>query len=123
MEFYEYLRRETNYDVNLIWDNLLRTVNMWDLKKDAVELHSAFRYLVSEHTNKRIALMLYIYFEDRIDYCLNYAHSMPEHSDIYITTDTEAKRRSSANASVKCNKLVVLVIQNRGRDVSSLLKH
>lgn len=124
MEFYEYLRRETNYDVNLIWDNLLRTVNMWDLK-ERMQLNYILPSDISyqEHTNKRIALMLHIYFEDRIDYCLNYAHSMPEHSDIYITTDTEAKKAliEQKFSSVKCNRLVVSVIQNRGRDVSALL--
>ena len=62
MEFYEYLRRETNYDVNLIWDNLLRTVNMWDLK-ERMQLNYILPSDISyqEHTNKRIALMLHIF--------------------------------------------------------------
>lgn len=124
MEFYEYLRKKTNYDVNLIWDNLLRTVNMWDLK-ERMQLNYILPPNISSSIvgNKRVALMIHLYFEDKIDYCLHYVQSMPQNSDIYITTDMEEKKLliEQKFASIKCNNLTVLVIENRGRDVSSLL--
>lgn len=124
LEFYEYLRRETNYDVNMIWDNLLRTVNMWDIK-ERMQLNYILPDDISRHVSdsKRIALMMHIYFTDMIDYCVKYAKSMPQNCDFFITTDTEEKKRLIERkfADLKYNKLVVLVIENRGRDVSSLL--
>lgn len=32
-DLYEYIRSETDYDINLIWDNILRTENMWEIKE------------------------------------------------------------------------------------------
>ena len=124
-ELYDYLRKKTNYDVNLIWDNILRTTNMSDVK-DRMQLN----YILSkefsnlkENKDHKIALVLHIYFEDKIDYCLKYAYSMPENADIYITTDTEKKKQLIMQkfGELKCRKLEVIIIKNRGRDVSALL--
>ncbi len=45
-ELYEYLRNYTDYDVNLIWDNMLRVQNIADIKK-AVQLN----YVLSSKVN------------------------------------------------------------------------
>lgn len=123
MELYEFLRKDTDYDVNLIWDNLLRTVNMWDLK-ERMQLNYILPTDISTPViNKRIALMIHIYFKDKINYCLNYAKSVPDTCDIYVTTDSDDKRlliEEKFKAS-GLNRLNVFVIENRGRDVSSLL--
>lgn len=124
-EFYDFLRNNTDYDVNLIWDNILRTTNMSDVK-DRMQLNYILPKDFSKpNTSKhrKIALMLHIYFEDKIDYCYNYASSMPENADVYITTDTEEKKQLILQkfCELKCRKLEVITIKNRGRDVSALI--
>ena len=103
----------------------MRTENVADIKKC---LH--LNYVLSEEhaytpINKdiRIALFLHIYSMDLVDYCLDYAKSMPENSDVYITTDTEEKIEiiQDCFSKLKCKRLKVILVENRGRDVSALL--
>jgi len=124
-EFYEYLKNESAYDVNLIWDNLLRTVNMSNLK-DRMQLN----YILSEklssgepHRDRKVALIMHLYNEDQMDYCINYANAMPEDADIIITTDTEAKKAAILSISevLKPRRVLVRIVENIGRDVSALL--
>ena len=131
-EFYAYLRKETKYDVNLIWDNLLRTVNMADIK-DRMQLNYVlpqrgilplqFSETPVEKPLGRIALLLHIYYEDQIEWCYRYAANMPAEADVYVTTDSEAKREQiqARFAGLACGKLEVRCVENRGRDVSALL--
>lgn len=125
VEFYDYLKNNTDYDVNLIWENILRTTNMSDVK-DRMQLNYVLPKEFSklhERIDRKIALMLHIYFEDKIDYCYNYASSMPQDADIYITTDTEKKKNLILQKflNLECRKLEVIIIENRGRDISALL--
>ncbi|MBP2242348.1 rhamnosyltransferase [Cytobacillus eiseniae] len=126
LEFYEYIKNKTSYNVNLIWDNVLRTNNMADIK-NALNLNyvlpTSINKTIELPPSKKIALILHIYFEDLIEYCLNYAKSMPVESDIFITTDTEEKKKSIKKAfeEIKCANFKIILIKNRGRDISALL--
>lgn len=87
----QYIDEHTDYDVNLIWDYLLRTKNLTDIyyqlqlenvvPKNIVE--KPFEY------SKKCAVILHIYYKDLVerlaDYCLNF----PDNTDFYITTTTE----------------------------------
>ena len=123
-DLYEYLRNETSYKVDMLWENLLRTTNMWDLK-----LRMQLQYILPDHfvekepSKSKLALAMHIYYEQSIDKCFVYAQNMPVDTDIYISTDTseKAEKIRSAFAGVNCGNLLVVVITNRGRDVSALL--
>lgn len=87
----QFIDEHTDYDVNLIWDYLLRTKNLTDIyyqlqlenvvPKNIVE--KPFEY------SKKCAVILHIYYNDLVerlaDYCLNF----PDNTDFYITTTTE----------------------------------
>lgn len=87
----QYIDEHTDYDVDLIWDYLLRTKNLTDIyyqlqlenvvPKNIVE--KPFEY------SKKCAVILHIYYKDLVerlaDYCLNF----PDNTDFYITTTTE----------------------------------
>lgn len=127
IEVYEYIKNNLDYDINLIWDNLLRAEHMVDIKH---RMHLNYilpsAYVNTSYTaskQDKIALILHVYYEDLIEYCFHYAQSMPEHADIYVTTSSleNKKKIESRFKDLKCNKLTVLQIENRGRDVSSLL--
>lgn len=125
VELYEYIKDNFNYDLNMVWDNILRVQNMADIKR---QMHLNYilpsKYVMNKTENKKkVALVMHVYFKDLVTYCLEYAKSMPSYADIFITTDTEDKKQCIIEAfkDIKCNKLEVILIQNRGRDVSALL--
>lgn len=121
---YDYIDKETDYDVNLIWDNLLRVENMADLKRNLqLNFIQPKRYRINADTpKKKIALIMHMYFADLIDECLHYAKSMPAYADIYITTNAEEKKKLIEDAfSILPNRVDVRVTPNRGRDVGPFL--
>ncbi|OKP85719.1 rhamnan synthesis protein F [Paenibacillus sp. P32E] len=126
LETYDYIRENLDYNVDLIWDNILRTSNQADIKKNMqlnYILPTSYVDKNVEIKNRKVALIMHLYFEDLLQSCYEYAESMPAEADIYITTNTEAKKKSIHEVfdKIKCNRLEVRVIENRGRDVSSLL--
>ena len=124
LKLYNYLKENKKYDTDLIWENLLRTENMYDIKNT---LHLNYN-LPSKYTlnklenNHKIGLFLHIYFEDLIDECFDYSSNLPEHADIFITTNSEEKKKKiEEKFSTLKNKVDIKVIENRGRDVSAFL--
>lgn len=124
LKLYNYLKENTRYNTDLIWENLLRTENMYDIKNT---LHLNYS-LPSSYTlnklenNHKIGLFLHIYFEDLIDECFEYSSNLPEHADIFITTNSEEKKKKiEEKFSTLKNKIDIKVIENRGRDVSAFL--
>lgn len=129
MELYEYLRVNNLYDTDMIWENLLRTCNHADFVKNLQLQYilpsnmAPVEQVNSYLKNNKVALIMHLYFEDLIEYSFKYASSMPADTDIYITTDTEKKKEKIIEkfTQLKCSKLEVRIVQNRGRDVSGLL--
>ncbi len=126
-DLFDYIRDHTNYDTNLIWDNILRTQHLADIK-NCLQLNYIVPSNVMENNNQpalahKVALVMHLYYVDLIDYCFNFALSMPEECDVYITTDTEEKRVKILKGfqNLPCKKMTVRVIENRGRDTSALL--
>ena len=120
---YEYLRDHTGYDTDLIWQNLLRTVQLSDLTKNL----QLVRVLSQDNAQPipqkfRVALVLHLYYMDILDQILRYARSMPEGCDVIITVGSEEK---ACIVKERCEgmpyNIDVRVIENRGRDVSALL--
>ena len=125
LELYEYLRDETNYNLDMVWDNLLRTANMSDIK-ERMQLNYVLPQTyakTNEYSQKKIALFMHIYNEDLINYCKKYAQSMPKYADILITTNTKTKceKIMAAFSDLGKDRVKVIEIKNRGRDVSALL--
>lgn len=128
-ELYEYLKNETDYDVDLIWDTILRNYHQYDIVKNmnltyVLPTNQYNEALLEKQTQEnKVALVMHLYFEDLLEDSYKYVSSMPNNADVYLTTDTEQKKLAIEKvfAKLPCHKLEVRVIQNRGRDVSSLL--
>jgi rhamnosyltransferase len=125
----EYIQKHLTYDTDMIWEHILRTANMYDIKNLLHLNYILPKYHIVPHEKRktpRIALMLHSYYPELIDYCLNYAQSMPKGSDLIVTVPSEkqkelvaaeiAKREPSTFKAVE-----IIVIQNIGRDVSAFL--
>lgn len=126
---FEYLRDETDYDVDFIWETLLRNYHLYDIVKNlnltyVLPTNQCDKEKLAVQTGRmKIALVMHIYFEDLLESSYRYVSSMPEETDVYITTDTETKKKAIEKvfSPLPCRKLEIRVIENRGRDVSSLL--
>ncbi len=127
VEAMDYIKNHLDYDENLIWDNVLRVQNQADVRK-CLHLNYILSSRVEEepekkYEGKKIALVIHSYFMDLVPYCLQYAKSMPSCCDVYVTTDSREKVKvvKKAFAELDVAKVEVLLVENRGRDVSALL--
>lgn len=128
-ELYEFLKGKTPYDVDFIWETILRNYPQYDLVKNmnltyVVPKEHCDRELLDRQVKEnKIALVMHLYFPDLLEESYRYVSSMPEQADIYLTTDKEEKKAAIEEifAKLPCHKLEVRLIENRGRDVSSLL--
>ncbi len=121
----EYIKNHTDYDTNLMWDSVLRKFNMADIKK-MMHLNYILPKNVEvnkEDTGLKTALIMHIYYEDLLEETIKYINNMPKSADLIITTPKSELVNiiEERCEKLKFNKLVVLLIENRGRDVSSLL--
>jgi rhamnosyltransferase len=109
----------------MIYDDLLATQSM-----STINDHLHFDCILSTGTlikngegiNKKIALVMYIYPDDLIEYCRIYAESIPETAYIFIVnTSLEVSEKCKSNFRDLKNKIEYRIQPNRGRDNTALL--
>lgn len=128
-ELHEFLKNETDYDVDFIWETVLRNYPQYDIVKNMNLTYVLPKEYYDSETLKKdlaenkVALVMHLYFLDLLEESYRYVSSMPKEADIYLTTDKEEKKAAIEEkfAKLPCHKLEVRLIENRGRDVSSLL--
>lgn len=106
----ELIDRNTNYDVNLIWDYLLRTKNLTHIWNQLqLEYVIPNNVLEKEYTyTKPIAVILHIFYDDQVERIAKYCENFPDNTDFYITTvKSEVKRKieaifSQSHLNFKC---------------------
>lgn len=121
----QYLQEETEYPVEMVWQNLIRTCHMSDLVEN-LHLSRIFdrenSFALPETTEQKAALFMHIYDHTMAAELAGYAASLPDEADIYISTVSEEKKSAISNAFGKLkNRIEIRVLPNRGRDVSALL--
>jgi len=125
-ELFAFIKNETDFDEDLILQNLLRSCNQYDIR-NCLQLNyilpSNMNQSLPGNRQKKIALFLHIYYADLIEKMFFYAQSMPIDADVYITTDSVEKKEKIQNvfSELSCNMLHTEIIPNRGRDVGALL--
>lgn len=122
-DLYDYLCQHTDYDTTLIWDNILRTVNLADLTKNLQLTYVLPTQVAVPPTRRqRVALVMHMYYMELLTHMLQYASAMPQDSDLIITVGSQDKadtvRRATADMP---QRVIVRLVENRGRDVAALL--
>ena len=121
----KYIEDHTSYDTKLIWENIIRTVNQYDLYN-----RFALNYIISDSAakkpaekDKKIAVVIHIYYMDLVKECKKYLINFPDSASVLVTTTSEEKKQVIAQefCDLPMEDLSIEVIPNRGRDVSSLL--
>lgn len=121
----KFLTEQTDYDCNLIWDNLLRTVNQYDLKN----WFNWNTVLPTDYSHRKplgtkIAIIFHSYYSDILEKYLHNIESFPDGSDFYFTTDTEEKREKlMARMAPYADRfhMEFRLVENQGRGVSAFL--
>lgn len=125
LDLYEYLRDHTDYDVDMIWDAILPSYNIDDIRKamhlDYVLPSQAIN--PQTHGRPRSAFIYHVYFMDLLEDTCHYIASLPEETDLYITSteDKIPQIREYMQQHGISHQATFIPVINRGRDVSALL--
>lgn len=125
LDLYEYLRDHTDYDVDMIWDAILPSYNIDDIRKamhlDYVLPSQAIN--PQTHNRPRSAFIYHVYFMDLLEDTCHYIASLPEETDLYITSteDKIPQIREYMQQHGISHQATFIPVINRGRDVSALL--
>lgn len=130
------LSENSMYDINLICQNLCRTQTMSSIRdnlqlnyflssKYTKQINSTIEKALDSSVPKsiRVALIVYIYYEDAVLDCLNYANNLNGIADLYIVTsreDTLLVCKKYAE-ELELNNTTFVLKENKGRDISSFL--
>ncbi len=123
----KFLKENTTFDTNLIWDDLLRTQKGSLIKRN---LHLNYfldeKYFNGDENilkeNLKTAMLLYSYYDDMGEYALSYAKNLPSWVDIYIYVVNEnTKKIYEKIFSALPNKTKVIIKENRGQLASAVL--
>jgi len=120
----DYIDKHTDYDVSLIYKYFLRVFDHDTLANilNLVRIFPTENYL-TEPSNKKVAVVTHLYYEDLWEYAYEHMKNIPEYVDVIITTDTQEKKQFfEENILGKLNNhSQVIVVNARGRDMSALL--
>lgn len=128
-ELYAYLRDETDYPLDLIWKNMIRTMHPYDFTRN-LGLTRLIPERVQDEAcaagvrkNRRIALCMHLYFMDMLPQSCAFAANMPPETDVFISTNTPEKKQQIEEAfrTLPLHAVTVKVVENRGRDVAAFL--
>lgn len=125
LDLYEYLRDHTDYDMDMIWDAILPSYNIDDIRKamhlDYVLPSQAIN--PQTHDRPRSAFIYHVYFMDLLEDTCHYIASLPEETDLYITSteDKIPQIREYMQQHGISHQATFIPVINRGRDVSALL--
>ncbi len=122
VEFRDYLVHETDFDMNLIWDNLLRTANLYDIKQRLQLNYILPRDECAPQTcgGQKVALFAHLYYPDMLQTLLPHMDAMPEDADLFLTTDTEEKA-ALIRKKMGARRFTLKLIDNRGREYAGFL--
>lgn len=120
-EILHFIKKNTNYDLSLVYDYLLKYYNITFLKQ-CFNWNYVLPTRISgceEKLHKKTILVAHLYYENLFEYCLSYLKNLPEWIDLLITTDTEEKKIVLQNRINNRGK--VILVNSRGRDISAFL--
>lgn len=122
---FDYIKENTGYNIDLIWQHILRVYNISDIREC---LH--LNYIISDDVhgaddfkNKKVAVVAHLFYADLMDDTLVYLRNIQEDIDLYITVANRETENKVYNyfSSIKRNNVKVLLSGDRGRDAGALL--
>ena len=121
----DYVKNNTAYNVDLIWQHILRTQKMSVLRQN-LNLNYILSSTISgklANPSRKVALVCYVYYPDDVDELLSYARNAEWLADLYFVSsrdDTLAAARKCLSDS-SFSSVRFLKKTNKGRDLSTYL--
>ena len=121
----EYIKNNTSYNVDLIWQHILRTQKMSVLRQNL-----NLNYILSSTTggklinpSKKAIVICYVYYPDDVEECLSYVRNAEGLADLFFVSsrdDTlETARKCLSDSSFSSVRF--LKKTNKGRDLATYL--
>lgn len=113
-ELYDYLKKHTDYDVNYIWDNMLRVQNISDIKK-AVQLNYVLSTRAAEYTKEPEKKVLFVVFVSDIRHMYgNYKRleNLPDTCDVLLAAPSE-EVLDTFNRIFNCKHIVKTIVSDK----------
>ncbi len=120
----DYLEKSTSYDINMIWENILRTQDLNEIKKNLqLNFILSESYSSSKKTSaKKIATVFHLDSMNLLHENMHYFQSLPKNTDFYITTSLQNEISNIQQKFAELTDGKVLVsISEKGAAVKSLL--
>lgn len=96
-----YINNETDYDIGLIWDNIIRTLNVADLQR---MLH--FQYILSAEEkgaiDKNIMILLFVSYKESAEYVLEYIQELLKDCSVKIYSERKECLEAYQNKGLEC---------------------
>ncbi|MBB6001439.1 rhamnan synthesis F family protein [Arcicella rosea] len=124
-ETLEFIKTQTSYPVELIWQNVLRTTRPKDLYSnlDLVKVFSS-EQVPPLPKKVRIAVLAHVFYPDMLTEIHNYLQNIPCDFDLIITTGSQESAKEIEvfpfEDTFAKHVKVYVVEQNRGRDMAAL---
>ena len=120
----DFIKNHTNYDVSLIFKNLLRTQNVAAIK-ETLGLNYIFPANVRLDDTPlnfgEVVIIAHLYYEDLFEECIAYLCNAPKGVDFIVTVDGEQKKILVEKIFKKAGRnCEVRIVEKRGRDLSAL---
>ena len=120
-----FVSTHTNYDLNLIWQNILRKQNI-ALTKNYLGLNYILPDKISTFDAPKVfqetAIVAHLYYEDLMNECAEYLCNAPPEISIIVTVGNKEKKLKVQKIFQAAGRNVeVRLVENRGRDLSALL--
>lgn len=119
-----FLEHNKVYDMDLIWQSLLRTENLSVLVRNCHLKRILPRdyELPASKNALSVCVVFHVYYMDLIDDTIKSLINFPKNTDFYITTNSKEKKEVINKRLSKLGyKYEIRVIENKGRDMSALV--
>ncbi len=123
-ELIRFIENETEYDISLVWQSLLRVCNLSDLVRCAQLNRILSSKVVIEDTSNslKVGVVFHAFYEDLFDESIKYLSNFPNNTEFLITTNTQEKKKIFEDKLKQfAIKAEIIIVNNRGRDISALL--
>ncbi|MBP1881551.1 rhamnan synthesis F family protein [Agrobacterium rubi] len=122
------MRETSDYDEGFIWKNILRSANLRTLNTNAgltkVFPQAGLENFDPSNISLKVAVCAHIYYTELLHETLDYASHITIPFDLIITTSDTSKKKEIEKELEKrsgyLNVYVLVVEENRGRDMSAL---
>ena len=126
-----FIKEKTDYDVSDIWQHLLRTCTMSQIRMNLqlnkiLDTHNVTFPETKKERRPTVALILYIYYAENIDGCFEYAKNVPDSTDLYMISAKQevldlCRKKLAQNSNYGFKECHFVKKINKGRDLSSYL--